>query len=198
MNINKSGTGYQIYVQNSYYKAIENKGDNISPSEMKELDTYLNAVQDSVGLKGVSPGEISIHILPDSSPSMDDSMSTVSDDVIDMASYQYSYTADVAPSGLYFNVSAIGTFDTAAVQRVKDKISQIYQGANVLSATEEISWLDAVLSHNGTLTNEDTMQIDLEKMKQTNINTLLGSNASSKRLAYVFSELQKDKQQGIV
>lgn len=192
MHISKSGTGYQVYVQNSYFKNLDDKADNRTLSETKEIDSYVNAIKDSIPeLKGLDFGEISINILPDSSSGMDDSMSTVSDDVIDMTSYQYSYTADATPSGLYFNVSSVRTFDTTAVQRVKDKISQMYQDANALSATEEISWLDAVLSHNGTLTSEDTMRMDLEKMKQENIGTLLGSDASSKRLAYVFSELHK-------
>ncbi|MDD3466144.1 MAG: hypothetical protein PHE67_03265 [Campylobacterales bacterium] len=67
----------------------------------------------------------------------------------------------------------------------------------------EISNLNDMLSSDGSANAKDPMTLLLERLmeslKQENEKSFLDpSSASNKRLAYVFSELQKDKQQGNV
>jgi hypothetical protein len=155
MHVDKTGTGYQIYVQNSYYYDKEKQGDNISSEDLASIDKYLNSVVDSMPeLKGVSPGEINIHVLPDASLGADNTINTAADDIIGVVPFQYSYSGDINFNGStasLSNWSETDAFDTVAALKVKDRIAEMYKNSNGFDLKDELMLLDKFLSNGGIL-----------------------------------------------
>lgn len=162
MHVDKAGTGYQIYVQNSYYYDKEKQGDNISLDDLASLDKYLNAVVDSMPeLKGISPGDINIHVLPNTSSGADNTVNTAADDIIGVVPFQYSYSGDINFEGgtaSLGNWSETDSFDTVAALKVKDRIAEMYKNSNSFNLKNELTLLDKFLSNGGILhPNQDNL-----------------------------------------
>lgn len=232
MHISKSGIIYNVYVKNDYfYKKSNNAKTNseLDPS----IDEYMNKIKaDIPELKNLPIGDVSVHILPESSnDKTSGNTEEVSDDIIGIISYNYHYEADEEGSyGEHINSHGTGQYNKTSIKNLLDKLKFVYKddaylsdALNTYSTAKykvrdmgngyqeftadipdsdpfhgEISNLNDMLSSDGSANAKDPMTLLLERLmeslKQENEKSFLDpSSASNKRLAYVFSELQKDK-----
>ncbi len=162
MNVSKSGTGYQVYVQNSYY--YEKANNQQSAAYDDSIDKYFHAIQDSIPeLKGVAQEEISFHILPDE-PSTTKT-GNAADDLIGIVPFKYSYSGDVKLGGGSLTINSwdeTDIFDTTAARQVRDKIALAYKNnANSLGETylnNELRLLDKFLANGGVITFDENLK----------------------------------------
>lgn len=193
MYVNQSGTGYQVYVQSSYhYKKIKESESSVSYD--KSIDSFFKDVQNSIPeLKGVSEGDVNIHVLPDANTNSNQNtinqQKFKNSDILGIYSYNYSIEGDYSQNGSTLNGYQINSeelFDISSVKAVKDKLDIMYGSSNDQNVQDELYFLNEVTDKRGVFknyefipkSNKQKAQIEkmLEDIKNNTQNTLLSKN----------------------
>lgn len=139
MHVSKNGTFYSIYVKNDYFyqKIEELNNPPTSDSLDYSLDEYMNKVQASIPeLKDVSIGDVTIHVLPESSADKSSGATQdVADDIIGVTSARYSFEADQVGVSKWLNTKMDVQQDKASLRTLLSKIKNIYEKDEELGAT---------------------------------------------------------------
>ncbi|WP_024955444.1 hypothetical protein [Sulfurospirillum arcachonense] len=159
MHVDKTGTGYTLFIQNNKYadlcaKEREQNG-SLTQEEYKGLDDYLNEIIDSIPELKASKesGEgIGVYILPEgTSKEVTDAVDATTKKMLDegtdenllkavlgIVKYNYSYSADETQSmGMITakNASFKVECDMEALNNVLDMFEEIYMADEKVSAT---------------------------------------------------------------
>lgn len=139
MNVSKNGTFYSIYVKNDYfYKKIEELNNPPTSDSLDySLDEYMNKVQASIPeLKDISKGEVTIHVLPESSADKSSGATQdVADDIIGVTSAKYHFEGDQVSVSKWLNSKMDVQYDKASIGALLGKIKNIYGKDEELGVT---------------------------------------------------------------
>jgi hypothetical protein len=140
MQVNSSGTSYTVYVKNDYlYKSINSEKFD------ENVDKYFEQMQDSnPELKNIGDN-YTIEVLPgDGSGSANYNPNDY------IGKYSYDYNTNVQEDGsITYSLDSTRTYNKQEVQKVKDKIDEIYKNnPKVLNSSEaqsSVSFLQMIL-----------------------------------------------------
>ena len=159
MHVDKTGTGYTLYIKNDKYAELSrrerDKIGSITKEERKGLDDYLTKIIDSIPeLKAYEEagGGLGVYILPEgTSKTVTDAVDSTTQKMLDegtdetllkavlgIVKYNYTYSADETQSmGMITakNVSFQVECDMEALNNILDIFEEIYMADEKVSAT---------------------------------------------------------------